>query len=107
MSDSTTKQPAIRRAHTPGSLLKENDLPPGGIFVNGSFRPGGSGALIDIVDPSSELTIAQVAEGPAEDTDGAVAASKNAWETTTADMGAPIAMMTKAEMGRVSINSSG
>ena len=54
---------------------QEADLPPGQHFIDGAFRPGGSGTSIDVIDPSSERTIAQVAEGTAEDTDAAVAAA--------------------------------
>jgi 1-pyrroline dehydrogenase len=64
---------AVRRAA--GSLLLGSDLPPGQHFVDGAFRPGRSGTTIDVVDPSSERTIAQVAEGTVEDTDDAVAAA--------------------------------
>ena len=67
--------PAVRRARGPGSLLQDGDLPPGQHFIDGAFRPGRSGTFIDVVDPSSERTIAQVAEGTAEDTDAAVAAA--------------------------------
>jgi aminobutyraldehyde dehydrogenase len=83
MSHSTaTEKPAVRRAQTPGSLLREGDLPPGQHFIDGTFRPGRSGTSIDVVDPSSERTMAQVAEGTAEETDAAVAAAyaaKDAW----------------------------
>ena len=69
-----------------GSLLQDGDLPPGQHFIDGAFRPGRSGTSIDVVDPSSERTIAQVAEGTAEDTDAAVAAAyaaKDAWGRLT------------------------
>ena len=56
-------------------LLQEDDLPPGQHFIDGAFRPGRSGTSIDVVDPSSERTITQVAEGTVEDTDAAVAAA--------------------------------
>jgi len=67
----------VRRA-TSGRLLQEGDLPPGQHFIDGAFRPGRFGAAIDVVDPSSATTIAQVAEGTVEDTDTAVAAAKAA-----------------------------
>src|SRR5262249_24776738 len=41
----------------------------------GTFRPGSSGRTLAVVDPSSGRTIAQVADGTAEDTDTAVAAA--------------------------------
>ena len=69
-----------------GSLLQDGDLPPGQHFIDGAFRPGRSGTSIDVVDPSSERTIAQVAEGTVEDTDAAVAAAyaaKDAWGRLT------------------------
>jgi aminobutyraldehyde dehydrogenase len=76
MSISTTpKKPVVRRAQVPGSLVQEADLPPGQHFIDGAFRPGLSGGSLDVVDPSSGRTIAQVAKGTAEDTDTAVAAA--------------------------------
>ena len=82
MSHSTTSEkPAVRRAQAPGSLLQEGDLPPGRHFIDGAFRPGRSGTSIDVVDPSSARTIAQVAEGTVEDTDVAVAAAYAAKDT--------------------------
>ena len=77
----TTDKPVVRRAGS-GGLLQEGDLPPGQHFIDGAFRPGRSGRLMDVIDPSSERTIAQVAKGTVEDTDVAVAAAyaaKNAW----------------------------
>jgi aminobutyraldehyde dehydrogenase len=71
----TAEKPVVRRAQAPGSLLQEADLPPGQLFIDGAFRPGRSGKLLDVIDPSSERTIAQVAEGTVEDTDTAVAAA--------------------------------
>ncbi|MCE3552738.1 aldehyde dehydrogenase family protein [Pseudonocardia sp. RS11V-5] len=76
-----TGRPAVRRVRT-GGILREGDLPPGGHFIDGAFRPGRSGTSIDVVDPSTGATIARVAEGTAEDTDIAVAAAyavKDAW----------------------------
>ncbi len=74
----TTEKPVVRRAEASGGLLQEADLPPGQHFIDGAFRPGGSGATIDVIDPSSGTTIAQVAEGTADDTDIAVAAALDA-----------------------------
>jgi aminobutyraldehyde dehydrogenase len=71
----TAEKPVVRRAQAPGSLLQEADLPAGQLFIDGTFRPGRSGKLMDVIDPSSERTIAQVAEGTVEDTDTAVAAA--------------------------------
>jgi aminobutyraldehyde dehydrogenase len=76
MSQSTMAgKPVVRRAPAPGNLLQEGDLPPGQHFIDGAFRPGRSGTSIDVVDPSSARTMAQVAEGTVEDTDTAVAAA--------------------------------
>ena len=71
----TTDKPVVRRAQTSGRLVQEADLPPGQHFIDGAFRPGVSGRLMDVIDPSSERTIAKVAEGTVEDTDAAVAAA--------------------------------
>ena len=68
----TTETASVRRAQ---STLQGADLPPGQHFIDGAFRPGGSGSSIDVIDPSSERAIASVAEGTAEDTDAAVAAA--------------------------------
>lgn len=72
---STTKKPVVLRAQDRQSVVQEADLPPGQHFVDGTFRPGSSGRSLAVVDPSSGRTIAQVAEGTAEDTDTAVAAA--------------------------------
>ena len=72
-----TTNGTVRRAAS-GRLLAQGDLPPGQHFIGGAFRPGRFGTAIDVVDPSSATTIAQVAEGTVEDTDLAVAAAKAA-----------------------------
>lgn len=69
----TTEVAAVRRATASG--LGDGELPPAQHFIGGAFRAGLSGTSIDVVDPSSERTIAAVAEGTAEDTDAAVAAA--------------------------------
>ncbi|MBL8927702.1 MAG: aldehyde dehydrogenase family protein [Pseudonocardia sp.] len=81
----TTSTTAVRRVRA-GGILQDADLPPGRHFIDGVFRPGASGESIDVVDPSSGTTIAQVAEGTVEDTDSAVAAAyaaKDAWGRLT------------------------
>ncbi|GAA2866503.1 hypothetical protein GCM10010472_24820 [Pseudonocardia halophobica] len=78
-------RPAVRRVRT-GGILREGDLPPGGHFIDGAFRPGRSGTSIDVIDPSTGSTITQVAEGTVEDTDVAVAAAngaKDSWGRLT------------------------
>ena len=57
------------------SLVRDDEFPPVRHFIGGTFRPGSSGGTRAVVDPSSGRTIAQVAEGTAEDTDAAVAAA--------------------------------
>ncbi len=81
-----TTTAAVRRVPARGSLLQEGELPSGQHFIDGALRPGRSGTFIDVVDPSSARTIAQVAEGTVEDTDVAVAAAyaaKDAWGRLT------------------------
>jgi aminobutyraldehyde dehydrogenase len=76
----TTTQTEVRRAQT--AVLRDGDLPPATLFIDGAFRPSTSGRLRTVVDPSSATEIAQVTEGTTEDTDLAVAAAyaaKNAW----------------------------
>lgn len=63
-----------------------DDLPPRGQFINGSFVPSSSSAVVDIEDPATGNVIATVAEGTVEDADAAVAAAlaaKQAWAATT------------------------
>ena len=82
----TTQKQAVRRAQSTAGLLQDDDLPPAQHFIDGAFRPGRSRTFIDVVDPSSERTITQVAEGTVEDTDAAVAAAyaaKDAWGRLT------------------------
>jgi aminobutyraldehyde dehydrogenase len=71
----STERPTVRRAQAPGSVVQQGELPPGQHFIDGAFRPGLSGGSSDVIDPSSGRTIAEVAEGTAEDTDTAVAAA--------------------------------
>lgn len=66
---STTKKPVVLRAQDRQSLGREDEFPPVRHFIDGTFRPGSSGKTLAVVDPSSGRTIAQVAEGTAEDTD--------------------------------------
>lgn len=72
---STTNKLVILRAQDRQGLVREADFPPVRHFIDGSFRPGSSGRTLAVVDPSSGHTIAQVADGTAEDTDTAVAAA--------------------------------
>src|SRR5439155_6535871 len=72
---SPTKKPGVLRAQDWQSLVREDEFPPVRHFIDGTFRPGSSGRTLAVVDPSSGRTIAQVAEGTAEDTDAAVAAA--------------------------------
>ena len=61
-------------------------LPPAGHFINGSFVPGSTGLLIDVVNPATEVVIASVEAGTADDVDVAVAAAVEAqksWGNTT------------------------
>lgn len=61
-------------------------LPPAGHFINGSFVPGSTRLLIDVVDPATEAVIASVQAGTADDVDAAVAAAvvaQKTWGATT------------------------
>jgi aminobutyraldehyde dehydrogenase len=72
----------VRRAPHVPPLITAADLPPARHFIDGEFVDGSAGSVIDVVDPSSESTIAQIPEGSAEDIDRAVAAAvraKNQW----------------------------
>jgi len=75
---STTEKPVILRAQDRQSVVRDDEFPPVRHFIDGTFRPGSSGKTLAVVDPSSGHTIAQVADGTAEDTDTAVAAAAGA-----------------------------
>ena len=76
----------VRRTDGAIPLISENDLPPGGHFIDGEFRPSSSGRTLDVVDPCSEKTLAQVAEGTVADVDlavGAAVKAKHQWGRLT------------------------
>jgi aminobutyraldehyde dehydrogenase len=79
-----TEQFTVRRSDAHTSLPLQ--LPPAGHFINGSFVPGSTGLLIDVVDPTTEQVIASVQAGTAGDVDAAVAAAvvaQKSWGATT------------------------
>ncbi|MDP9883897.1 aminobutyraldehyde dehydrogenase [Sinomonas atrocyanea] len=86
ISDSTTAAtdtaaPAIRRAPDAAPLVRAEELPPSGHFIDGTFRAQG-GELADVIDPTSENAFAQIHLGTADDVDAAVSAAlraKEAW----------------------------
>ena len=51
------------------------------LFINGSYRAAASGATFDVVDPSTNEVVHQVARGDAQDIDAAVAAARTAFDT--------------------------
>ncbi|GAW05146.1 Aldehyde dehydrogenase [Lentinula edodes] len=53
-----------------------------GLFINGAFVDASSRTTIDIFNPSTGKVITQVSEGTAKDIDLAVAAARNAFNTT-------------------------
>ena len=82
MSIQTTEQPAVRRAQATDAILRDGDLPPGELFIDGVFRPSESGKLREVIDPSTGTAITEVPEGTVADTDAAVTAAyaaKNQW----------------------------
>jgi aminobutyraldehyde dehydrogenase len=79
---SITEQPAsvVRRTEAPA--FDASILPPAGHFIDGAFVEAPGADVLDIVDPASEESIAEVANGTAADIDRAVAAAvraKDAW----------------------------
>ena len=84
-STATTTSGTVRRAAEPSSLLPTDALPPGQHFIAGEFRPGTTNETQSVVDPSTEATICEVAQGTAADADAAVLAAleaKEAWGRT-------------------------
>ena len=84
-STATTTSGTVRRAAEPSSLLPTDALPPGQHFIAGEFRPGTTNETQSVVDPSTEATICEVAQGSAADADAAVLAAleaKEAWGRT-------------------------
>ena len=85
-STATTTSGTVRRADEPSSLLAADALPPAQHFIAGAFRAGTSNETQAVVDPCTEATVCEVAQGTAADADAAVAAAleaKQAWGRTT------------------------
>jgi phenylacetaldehyde dehydrogenase len=51
-----------------------------GNFIDGTFRESGSGKRIEVVDPASEMVVAETPDSNAQDVDAAVAAARRALE---------------------------
>lgn len=91
MTTTHTEQFSVRRSpadHSADdhSLAGVLPLPPGGHFIGGSFVPGSSTQLIDVVDPTTEQVIASIQAGTAADVDSAVeaaVAAQKSWGATT------------------------
>ena len=84
-STATTTSGTVRRAAEPSPLLPTDALPPGQHFIAGEFRPGTTNETQSVVDPCTEATICEVAQGTAADADAAVLAAleaKEAWGRT-------------------------
>jgi aldehyde dehydrogenase (NAD+)/aminobutyraldehyde dehydrogenase len=76
----------VRRTTSDHAGSLQLPLPPAGHFINGSFVPGSTGELIDVVDPTTEQVIASVQAGTADDVDAAVQAAvvaQKSWGATT------------------------
>ncbi|MFE7226628.1 aminobutyraldehyde dehydrogenase [Nocardioides sp. NPDC057577] len=74
----TDLKPATVQRATGDSLLTPADLPPAGHFIDGSFATSEAADWTDVVDPSTERVITQVANGTADDVERAVAAARAA-----------------------------
>ena len=68
----------VLRADGNAPLVSESELPANGQFIDGGFRPSSSGRTLDVVDPCTEKSLAQVPDGTVEDVDVAVAAAVKA-----------------------------
>ena len=75
-----TQSPDITVLRADGNtpLVSESELPANGQFIDGGFRPSSSGRSLDVVDPCTEKSLAQVPDGTVEDIDVAVAAAVKA-----------------------------
>ncbi|MFK0009451.1 aldehyde dehydrogenase family protein [Paenarthrobacter sp. NPDC090520] len=82
MTTTETSLFTVRR----GGAFPAPSLPPFGQFIGGSFVPSTSEETVDVVNPATEETIAQVPAGSLEDVDAAVAAAvaaKAEWAAKT------------------------
>ena len=71
--------------HNPSKLSFDPSQLPGDLWIGGKWRAGSTGNRIDVLDPSTGRTIAQVADGSVEDALDAVAAAHTAapeWAAT-------------------------
>jgi aminobutyraldehyde dehydrogenase len=81
----TTISGTVRRSTTTEPIFATEALPPGQHFIAGEFRPGFTDEKQAVVNPATEATICEVAQGTAEDADAAVLAAleaKEAWGRT-------------------------
>src|SRR6476620_7106343 len=89
MTITHTEQFTVRRSPAENSAYDHSlagVLPPAGHFIGGSFVPGSSTHVIDVVDPTTEQVIAAVQAGTAADVDAAVeaaVAAPGSWGATT------------------------
>ncbi|MCU1566350.1 MAG: aldehyde dehydrogenase family protein [Pseudarthrobacter sp.] len=80
-----TGSSTVRRSTDADPIFDTNDLPPGRHFIAGEFRPGTAAETQRVVNPCTEATICEVAQGTAADVDAAVTAAlaaKEAWGRT-------------------------
>lgn len=49
-------------------------------MINGQWRDSASGKTFDVIDPTTESVVAQIAEGTKEDTQDAIASAHTAFE---------------------------
>ena len=90
VAPSPTPPQAGNRGTAPAPQIRQTQL-----FIGGQWRPARSGRTFDTINPATEETIAQVAEGDAADVDAAVAAAREAFET------GPWARMDARQRGRL------
>jgi phenylacetaldehyde dehydrogenase len=75
--------------------VEEFTATPRQLFIDGSWVPAASGKTFETPDPSTGETLAQVAEGDAEDIDRAVRAARRAFDE------GPWGRITVSERGRI------
>lgn len=71
---------AANPAQTQESARPSFPIKPGKLFINNEFRDAAEGKTTDVVDPTTEEVVAQVAEANEQDTEAAIKAARQAFD---------------------------